>query len=198
MQFYINHGIHQLLPVQLRKCSIPPTKRNDNPQVTTVLNGAIGTSPIQTGVCRRWHKPPAFHKQRCLLGSILAPQQHQCHWEATPRGYGTPNPGNGLSIKIISTAGDILVMAKHSNIHYIRCLWGWFLRVPSQGYHHFPYDNNYAALTYVHHPRGNVFKFARFDRVQSLSHKRDDESTLKSWESKGPSPPNAQALLRGH
>ena len=24
--------------------------------------------------------------------------------------------------------------------HYIRCIWGWLLRVPSQGYHHFPYD----------------------------------------------------------
>ena len=22
--------------------------------------------------------------------------------------------------------------------HYIRCIWGWLLRVPSQGYHHFP------------------------------------------------------------
>ena len=22
--------------------------------------------------------------------------------------------------------------------HYVRCIWGWFKRVPSQGYHHFP------------------------------------------------------------
>ena len=27
------------------------------------------------------------------------------------------------------------------NTHYIRCIWGWLLRVPSQGYHHFPYDS---------------------------------------------------------
>ncbi len=26
------------------------------------------------------------------------------------------------------------------NTHYIRCYWGWLLRVPSQGYHHFPFD----------------------------------------------------------
>ena len=26
------------------------------------------------------------------------------------------------------------------NTHYIRCIWGWLLRVPSQGYHHFPYE----------------------------------------------------------
>ena len=24
---------------------------------------------------------------------------------------------------------------------YIRCIWGWLLRVPSQGYHHFPYES---------------------------------------------------------
>ena len=27
-----------------------------------------------------------------------------------------------------------------TNTHYIRCIWGWLLRVPSQGYHHFPYE----------------------------------------------------------
>ena len=26
------------------------------------------------------------------------------------------------------------------NTHYIRCIWGWLLRVPSQGYQHFTYD----------------------------------------------------------
>ena len=26
------------------------------------------------------------------------------------------------------------------NTQYIRCIWGWLLRVPSQGYHQFPYD----------------------------------------------------------
>ncbi len=26
------------------------------------------------------------------------------------------------------------------NTHYIRCIWGWLLRVPSQGYHHLPYE----------------------------------------------------------
>ena len=26
------------------------------------------------------------------------------------------------------------------NTHYIRCIRGWLLRVPSQGYHHFPYE----------------------------------------------------------
>ena len=29
--------------------------------------------------------------------------------------------------------------------HYIRCIWGWSLRVPSQGYHHFPNDFNKAS-----------------------------------------------------
>ena len=31
------------------------------------------------------------------------------------------------------------------NIHYIRCIWGWLLRVPSQGYQHFSYDNIITA-----------------------------------------------------
>ena len=26
------------------------------------------------------------------------------------------------------------------NTHCIRCIWGWLSRVPSQGYHQFPYD----------------------------------------------------------
>ena len=26
------------------------------------------------------------------------------------------------------------------NIHHIRCIWGWLRRVPSQGYHHVPYE----------------------------------------------------------
>ena len=26
------------------------------------------------------------------------------------------------------------------NTHYIRCIWGWLLRLPCQGYHHFPYE----------------------------------------------------------
>ena len=26
----------------------------------------------------------------------------------------------------------------------VRCIWGWLLRVPSQGYHHFPYDIEFA------------------------------------------------------
>ncbi len=27
-------------------------------------------------------------------------------------------------------------------MHYIRCIWGWLLRGPSQGYHYFPYDSS--------------------------------------------------------
>ena len=29
----------------------------------------------------------------------------------------------------------------HIKTHYIRCIWGWLLRVPSQGYHNFPNEN---------------------------------------------------------
>ena len=25
---------------------------------------------------------------------------------------------------------------------FFRCIWGWLWRVPSQGYHHFPYDSS--------------------------------------------------------
>ena len=32
------------------------------------------------------------------------------------------------------------------NTHYIRCIWGWLLRVPSQGYHHFPYEPRFHQL----------------------------------------------------
>ncbi len=38
-------------------------------------------------------------------------------------------------------SGDLVqMMLVHLNNHYIRCIQGWLLRVPSQGYHHFPYD----------------------------------------------------------
>ena len=33
------------------------------------------------------------------------------------------------------------------NTHYIRCIWGWLLRVPCQGYHHFPYEWNCLQIT---------------------------------------------------
>ena len=35
------------------------------------------------------------------------------------------------------------------NTHYIRCIWGWLLGVPSQGYQHFPYEP-----TIIHHRHG--------------------------------------------
>ena len=31
----------------------------------------------------------------------------------------------------------------------IRCIWGWWLRVPSQGYHHFPYPKNHGISKLV-------------------------------------------------
>ena len=30
---------------------------------------------------------------------------------------------------------------KCHGFHYIRCIWGWLLRIPSPMYHHFPYDS---------------------------------------------------------
>ena len=33
------------------------------------------------------------------------------------------------------------------NTHYIRCIWGRLLRVPSQGYQHFPYDRVSAQFS---------------------------------------------------
>ena len=38
------------------------------------------------------------------------------------------------------------------NTYCIRCIWGWLLRVASQGYHHFPYQKtgrHLAQLVYV-------------------------------------------------
>ena len=36
------------------------------------------------------------------------------------------------------------------NTHYISCIWGWLLRVPSQGYHHFPYDSRDIPRLYLY------------------------------------------------
>ena len=32
------------------------------------------------------------------------------------------------------------------NIHFIRCIWGWLLRVGSQGHHHLPYETRVSWL----------------------------------------------------
>ena len=39
----------------------------------------------------------------------------------------------------------------------IRCIWGWLLRVPSQGYHHFSYDNSRKCLRMVVSKNGSWF-----------------------------------------
>ena len=37
------------------------------------------------------------------------------------------------------------------NNHYIGCIWGWLWRVPSQGYHHFPYGIIKPPGLWLHH-----------------------------------------------
>ena len=34
-------------------------------------------------------------------------------------------------------------------MHYIRCIWRWLLRGPSQGYHYFPYDSSIYFVTNI-------------------------------------------------
>ena len=47
------------------------------------------------------------------------------------------------------------------NTHYIRCIWGRLLRVPSQGYQHFPYETSYdhfhghRKVTWIQVAKGN-------------------------------------------
>ena len=46
--------------------------------------------------------------------------------------------------------------------HYIRCIWGWFFRVPSQGFsHRFPYDWVCASVPVKHKFPTKLFKTLR-------------------------------------
>ena len=60
------------------------------------------------------------------------------------------------------------------NPHYIRCIWGWSLRVPSQGYHHFPYDYRVRIISMdsMHSQRFESYRFIRrLNKLTSMDFK---------------------------
>ena len=64
---------------------------------------------------RRWLWSRPSHSSKNVTGL----------WGETSKGF-IPNVSKIIGIYPI-------------DIHHIRCIWGWLLRVPSQGYHHFPH-----------------------------------------------------------
>ena len=56
-------------------------------------------------------------------------------WETWLEHANLTNRENGAGAPSDGTSGEYPI-----NTHYIRCKWGWLIRVPSQGYHEFPYD----------------------------------------------------------
>ena len=50
---------------------------------------------------------------------------------------------NGGTLGMVPSLFNVLRSPLKGDIpnNYTRCMWGWLLRVPSHGYHHFPYEN---------------------------------------------------------
>ena len=68
----------------------------------------------------------------------------------------------------------------HINTHYIRCIWGWLLRVPSQGYHHFPYDS-WWFFTNPFEKNMSLSKWVKLMFIFTSSSRFGGEHTTNIW-----------------
>ena len=81
-----------------------------------------------------------------VLFLLLLPQSYVCRLIISGRDRDQVSlQGEALSAftEGAGTSGEIpknLTLFHWKKTHCIRCIWGWLSRVPSQGYHHFPYD----------------------------------------------------------
>ena len=45
-----------------------------------------------------------------------------------------------------------MIYPRNTSLYYIRCIWGWLLRVPSQGYQPFSYESVSGVSFRIQHP----------------------------------------------
>ena len=76
--------------------------------------------------------PGWFMTGSLLLAFLKNPKKNWVGWKS---------PKKKQTTRVFSLKGIY-----PTNTHHIRCIWGWLLRVPSQGYHHFPYVSRFHQL----------------------------------------------------